>query len=51
MVDVTFVDEALKKIQSHKGVRGILIINGDGIPIRLLESDTFACCRRRTIEE
>ena len=34
MADVTFVDEAMKKIQSHKGVKGIIIINGEGIPIR-----------------
>lgn len=34
MGEVAFVEEALKKIQGHKGVRGIIVINGDGIPIR-----------------
>ena len=34
MGDAAFVEEALKKIQGHKGVRGVMVINGDGIPIR-----------------
>ena len=24
----------MKRLQSHKGVQGILVINGDGVPIR-----------------
>lgn len=28
------VEEALKRISSHKGIVGIVIINGDGVPIR-----------------
>ncbi len=28
------VEETLKRLQSHKGVKGVLIMNSDGIPIR-----------------
>ena len=28
------VEETLKRINSHKGVKGVLIMNNDGIPIR-----------------
>ncbi|KAH3711014.1 dynein light chain roadblock-type 2 isoform X2 [Dreissena polymorpha] len=28
------VEETIKRIQSHKGVSGIIIVNADGIPIR-----------------
>ncbi|XP_035208767.1 dynein light chain roadblock-type 2-like [Stegodyphus dumicola] len=28
------VDETIKRIQSHKGVLGIIILNADGIPIK-----------------
>ncbi|BHF82437.1 hypothetical protein AAHC03_022984 [Spirometra sp. Aus1] len=28
------VEETLKRIQSHKGVQGVIIVNNDGIPIR-----------------
>mmetsp|Transcript_11434 Transcript_11434/g.42693 ORF Transcript_11434/g.42693 Transcript_11434/m.42693 type:complete len:99 (-) Transcript_11434:584-880(-) len=28
------VEETLKRIQSHRGVKGVLIVNSDGIPIR-----------------
>lgn len=28
------VEDALKRIQEHKGVQGCVIINNDGIPIR-----------------
>uniref|UniRef100_A0A023FAQ0 Dynein light chain roadblock n=1 Tax=Triatoma infestans TaxID=30076 RepID=A0A023FAQ0_TRIIF len=28
------VDETLKRIQSHKGVMGVMVINGDGVPIK-----------------
>ena len=30
----TEIDETIKRIQSHKGVKGVLIMNSDGIPIR-----------------
>ncbi|KAL5022434.1 hypothetical protein ScPMuIL_001589 [Solemya velum] len=28
------VEETLKRIQSHKGVQGIVVVNQEGIPIR-----------------
>lgn len=28
------VEETIKRIQSHKGVKGVLIMNNEGIPIR-----------------
>uniref|UniRef100_A0A7S1U8Y1 Dynein light chain roadblock n=1 Tax=Phaeomonas parva TaxID=124430 RepID=A0A7S1U8Y1_9STRA len=28
------VEETLKRIQSHRGVKGVLIVNSDGVPIR-----------------
>lgn len=28
------VEETLKRVQSHKGVKGVLIVTSDGIPIR-----------------
>ncbi|KAG4084582.1 roadblock-type dynein light chain [Neocallimastix lanati (nom. inval.)] len=28
------VEETIKRLQSHKGVEGIVIVNNDGIPIR-----------------
>lgn len=28
------VEETLKRIQSHKGVQGVIIMNSEGIPIR-----------------
>ncbi|XP_065827293.1 dynein light chain roadblock-type 2-like [Oscarella lobularis] len=28
------IEEVLKRIQQHKGVQGIIIVNNDGIPIR-----------------
>ncbi|XP_065184880.1 dynein light chain roadblock-type 2-like isoform X2 [Sycon ciliatum] len=28
------IDEAIKKIASHKGVVGTIVVNSDGIPIR-----------------
>lgn len=34
MGDITVVEETLKRISSHKGVLGVIIISGDGIPIR-----------------
>ncbi|CAG9465445.1 unnamed protein product [Pedinophyceae sp. YPF-701] len=34
MVDQNVVDEAVKKLNSHKGVVGTIICNGEGIPIR-----------------
>lgn len=30
----TDVEETLKRIQSHKGVEGVVIVNASGIPIR-----------------
>lgn len=34
MADISFVEEAMTRIHSHKGVRGTVIVNADGIPIR-----------------
>ena len=34
------VEEAVKRINSHKGVLGILIVNNDGIPIKTTLSPT-----------
>ena len=34
MEDLSFVQEALKRIHAHKGVRGSIIVNADGIPLR-----------------
>ncbi len=28
------VEETLKRLQSHPGVKGVVIVNNDGIPIR-----------------
>mmetsp|Transcript_14071 Transcript_14071/g.24465 ORF Transcript_14071/g.24465 Transcript_14071/m.24465 type:complete len:99 (-) Transcript_14071:290-586(-) len=30
----TEVEETLKRIQSHRGVKGVLICNSEGVPIR-----------------
>lgn len=34
MTDVAAVEETVKRLASHKGVVGIVILNGDGVPIR-----------------
>jgi dynein light chain roadblock-type len=34
MADVAAVEETFKRIQSHKGVIGVLVLNSDGIAIR-----------------
>lgn len=34
MANLAAVEETFKRIQSHKGVIGVVIINSDGIPIR-----------------
>jgi dynein light chain roadblock-type len=34
MADAAAVDETFKRLQSHKGVLGALVVNGDGIAIR-----------------
>jgi dynein light chain roadblock-type len=40
------VEETLKRIQSHRGVKGVLILNQEGIPIRSNlnqeDTDTYA---------
>ncbi len=33
-VQASEVEETLKRIQSHRGVEGILIVNNDGVPIK-----------------
>jgi predicted regulator of Ras-like GTPase activity (Roadblock/LC7/MglB family) len=34
MEGIAFVEEALKRIHSHKGVKGTIVVNADGVPIR-----------------
>lgn len=34
MAEVAAVEETFKRLQSHKGVLGVIVINGDGIAIR-----------------
>eukprot|EP00877_Chromochloris_zofingiensis_P000752 jgi/Chrzof1/10678/Cz05g08100.t1 len=34
MADIAAVEETFKRIQSHKGVLGVVVINSDGIAIR-----------------
>jgi dynein light chain roadblock-type len=34
MADIAAVEETFKRIQTHKGVLGVLVMNGDGIAIR-----------------
>ena len=34
MAGTSEVEETIKRIQSHKGVQGIVVVNNDGIPIR-----------------
>ena len=34
MADVNVVEQTVKRLSSHKGIEGILILSGEGIPIR-----------------
>ena len=34
MSEVSVVEETFKRISSHKGIEGIIVLNGEGIPIR-----------------
>jgi dynein light chain roadblock-type len=34
MGDIAAVDETFKRLQSHKGVQGLIVLNADGIAIR-----------------
>mmetsp|Transcript_7840 Transcript_7840/g.18240 ORF Transcript_7840/g.18240 Transcript_7840/m.18240 type:complete len:102 (+) Transcript_7840:33-338(+) len=34
MAGTSEVEETIKRISSHKGVNGIIVVNNDGIPIR-----------------
>lgn len=34
MADIAAVDETFKRLQSHKGVLGVIVVNSDGIAIR-----------------
>ena len=34
MADVAVVEETIKRLSSHKGVVGVAVVNGDGVPIR-----------------
>jgi dynein light chain roadblock-type len=34
MGDIAAVDETFKRLQSHKGVLGAIVVNSEGIPIR-----------------
>lgn len=35
------INEAFKRIMSHKGVLGIMVVNGDGAPIRTTLDDNL----------
>jgi len=37
----TEVEETLKRLQSHKGVQGIIVINSEGIPIKSTFDNTM----------
>jgi dynein light chain roadblock-type len=40
MGDVALVEETVKRLSSYKGVVGVLIVNGEGIPVRsTMEND------------
>lgn len=40
MAEIVAVEETFKRLQSHKGVVGVLVVNGDGIAVRsTLDSD------------
>ena len=41
------VEETLKRIQSHRGVKGVLIVSADGVPIRSNLDDDEKRKRRR----
>lgn len=41
-VAMSEVEETLKRINSHKGVQGIVIINSDGVPIRSTLEQTLS---------
>jgi dynein light chain roadblock-type len=34
MADLVVVEETLKRLSTHKGVEGVLVADGDGVPIR-----------------
>ncbi len=41
MADIAAVEETFKRVQSHKGVLGVLVVNADGIAIRsTFDNDT-----------
>lgn len=41
MSEIAAVEETFKRIQSHKGVQGVLVLNADGISIRsTFDNDT-----------
>ncbi|XP_039297019.1 dynein light chain roadblock-type 2 isoform X2 [Nilaparvata lugens] len=41
LLKMTEVDDTLKRIQSHKGVVGTIVINGEGVPIRSTLDNTM----------
>ena len=42
MADILVVEETLKRISSHKGIFGVVILNGDGIPLRTTLDNTLS---------
>lgn len=48
MEDISFVQEALKRIHSHKGVRGSIIVSAEGVPLR---SRTFQMNNTAIVQE
>ncbi|KAK6618683.1 Dynein light chain roadblock-type 2 [Polyplax serrata] len=40
MLQASEVEETLKRIQSHKGVAGVVVVNAEGIPIKTTMDNT-----------
>lgn len=40
MFQASEVEETLKRIQSHKGVAGVVVVNAEGIPIKTTMDNT-----------
>ena len=49
MEDITFVQEAIKRIHSHKGVRGSIIVSSEGIPLRCVRRHNLVIANYRQL--
>ena len=43
MSDASVVEETFKRLQSHKGVQGVVVINADGITIKSTFDNDVTC--------